>query len=180
MLAHNQNWLPLLNSNCRHGVNSSSFQRKRQQFFFLHGTYSEFCFSFCFYSCGWFFICTCFCICIGVFVCIGIYFCIGVLVIFSVCLSNCICILKGNTLTLNGGLSATFKTWLRCSTPLCHSTMLHSTLPWHSTWLHCTLGAPRAPPLSSELPPILPCTHRNIINLVPHVIDSGIEPSTRP
>ena len=127
MLAHNQNWLPLLNSNCRHGVNSSSFQRKRQQFFFLHGTYSEFCFSFCFYSCGWFFICTCFCICIGVFVCIGIYFCIGVLVIFSVCLSNCICILKGNTLTLNGGLSATFKTWLRCSTPP-YSTMLHSTL----------------------------------------------------
>ena len=80
---------------------------------------------------------------------------------YLLCLFIHLCLyLKGQhseSLTLNGGLGATFKTWLRCLTPLCN------------TLLHCTPGAPRAPPppLSSELPPILPCTHRNIINLAP-------------
>ena len=106
-------------------------------------------------------------LCIGAFFYISAGFCICNLL----CLFIHLCLyLKGQhseSLTLNGGLGATFKTWLRCFTPLC------------KTLLHCTPGAPRAPPppLSSELPPILPCTHRNIINLAsPHVIDSGIEP----
>ena len=75
-----------------------------------------------------------------------------------------------HTLTLSGGLSATFKTWLRCYTLHSSSTTQHfAPLSVHDLAQQCTLAAPRAPPppLSSEPATILPCTHRNIINLVP-------------
>ena len=67
--------------------------------------------------------------------------------------------LKGQhseSLTLNAGLGATFKTWLRWFTPPLCKTSLYT----------CAPRAP-PPPLSSELAPILPCAHQNIINLAP-------------
>ena len=86
-------------------------------------------FSFCFFSCGWFYIC------IYLYRCFLLYF-RWLLYFYLLCLFIHLCLyLKGQhseSLTLNGGLGATFKTWLRCFTPLCktllHCARLHSTV----------------------------------------------------
>ena len=70
--------------------------------------------------------------------------------------------LKGHSLTLSGGEVATFKTWLRCWT----STNRRATLSYSGVQVNpgeplwCTTIRPvqgHPPPLSSQLPPILPC-----------------------
>ena len=138
-------------------------------------------FLFCFFSCGWFYNC------IYLYRCFLLYF-RWLLYSYLLCLFIHLCLyLKGQhseSLTLNGGLGATFKTWLRCLTPLCntslHCARLCSTVC--ALYTRRSKGTPTSIVFRATTDLTLH-TSEHHQPCPPHVIDSCIEPydiMTRP